>query len=230
MSSSAAEQSLTRLLRAPLVQTPYRHMYVRNVFPADFYAEMLRNLPDDDAYGSRAYPHRRLLEPATLGGFWADLCAWMGSGEYVAALYNRFSMVRDERFGPLDLRVGFDIRLVRDDPEYHLSPHTDVPNKFLSFLFYLPSDDRMREFGTTIFQHRDPEFSHDGLSWLKDMDDFSPVWTAPFMPNTCFAFARTDKSFHGVLSSDCGMVRNALLLNIFATPVEQELTIEEAAE
>jgi hypothetical protein len=207
------------LSRAPIIREPFQHIYVRDVFPKAYYAEMLRNLPSDEQYGEeRQYPHRRFLDPINLGGFWSELYEWMGSSPYIDTLYRKFQEVRDERFPGQDLKIGYDIRLSRDDPEYYLSPHTDMPSKFLSFLFYLPGDDRLKDVGTTIFRHKDPDYRHDGVTWLS-FDDFEPVWTAPFMPNTCFAFARTDYSFHGVMPNTLGLVRNALMLNVVTLPV-----------
>ena len=218
MSYSAAEQSFLRLTRAPVLTQPWRHIYVRNVFPDDFYAEMLARLPPDAAYGDEDdYPHRRLLNPMEYSDpFWREIAMWMASKPYITGLYGRFKEVALERFGDKPLDIGVNVRLVRDDPAYSLSPHTDVPGKFLSFLFYLPEDDGMKDFGTTIFYPLDEDRVSDGKAWLP-FDEFEPVWTAPYMPNTCFAFARTDRSFHGVLPCpDETRMRNALLLNVYA--------------
>lgn len=211
MSFSAAEKSLLRLTRAPIIREPFDHIYVRDVFPADFYAEMLANIPDVEAFGDYALPRRRIVDPQTLGPFWTSVWEWMGTTDYILPLISKFSYVRKPE------HIGFNIRLVRDDPDYSLSPHTDHPDKFASFLFYLPPNDKMREFGTTLLRHQDPEFTHHGLEWIKDQAEvakFRPVFTAPFMPNTCFAFPRTSRSFHCVMPSTCGQVRHALLLNL----------------
>ncbi len=217
-SSAAAEQSFLRLSRAPVALHPWRHIYVRNVFPVDFYAEMLAHLPPDEAYGDEDYPHRRLLDPMKYNDpFWRETAIWMASKPYITGLYDRFKEVSEERFGKgAPLEIGINVRLVRDDPAYNLSPHTDVPGKFLSFLFYLPEDDEMADFGTTIFRPHDADLTSDGKMWL-DFADFDPFWTAPFMPNCCFAFARTDRSFHGVLPHpEVTRQRNTLLLNVYA--------------
>lgn len=203
-----------RLARAPVVLAPYRYCYVRDVFPVAFYHEMLSALPPNEAYGEEEYKSRRILDPQGLP-FWSDLCGWMGAEPYLSKLVRKFGMVRQERFGDQELQIKYNIRLVRDEPTYWLKPHTDIPEKFLSFLFYLPRDDRLRGFGTTIYRHKDPDFVSTDGHWNGAVANFEPVWTAPFMPNTCFAFARTDKSFHGVMQSDCGHRRDALLLNIF---------------
>lgn len=216
-SFDAAEQSFMRLTRAPLREKPFHHIYVRNVFPAAFYAEMLANLPPDAAYGDEDYPHRRILNPMEYGNpFWRDIAIWMASKPYITGVYNRFKAVAKERFGERELEIGVNVRLVRDEPAYSLSPHTDVPGKFLSFLFYLPENGELSEFGTSIFRPHASGLTSDGKAWLS-FDDFDPVWTAPFAPNSCFAFARTDRSFHGVLPHpEATKQRNALLLNVYA--------------
>ncbi len=206
-----------RLTLAPMRLQPFHHIYVRNVFPAEFYAEMLANLPPDEAYGDEDYPNRRILNPMEYDSpFWREIAIWMASKPYITGVYSRFKDVARERFGEKPLEIGVNVRLVRDEPTYSLSPHTDVPGKFLSFLFYLPRTHELSDFGTTIFRPRDRDLTSDGKAWLS-FDDFEPVWTAPFEPNTCFAFARTDTSFHGVLPhSEATAQRNALLLNVYA--------------
>jgi len=54
---------------APLQLSPYPHLYVREVFPPDFYADIQRHLPPSDllmplqqARGMRGYPQRFVLE------------------------------------------------------------------------------------------------------------------------------------------------------------------------
>ena len=217
----AAQQSLLRLTRAPLVRSPFAHIYVKNVFPTDFYAEIRANLPSDEVFAEgSAYPNRRLVNPKKLGNpFWDDLIRWMTDFGYVNQLCRRFMDVWVERWGEVNIGLSANVRLVRDEPAYSLSPHTDTPNKFLSFLFYLPENDELRDFGTTIFLPKDRTRTSDGMDWL-EWEGFDPIWTAPFIPNSCFAFGRTDRSFHGVLPHpEATRQRNALLLNIDAKPM-----------
>src|SRR5262245_47220911 len=49
MFSNAELHLAYKVANAPISGFPYPHCYVQDVFPADFYAEMQRNLPDPDA-------------------------------------------------------------------------------------------------------------------------------------------------------------------------------------
>ncbi len=104
------------------------------------------------------------------------------------------------RFGIEHARVRTDIHLVRDEPGYSLGPHTDAPKKVVTALFYLPRDGSLSHLGTSLYQPKvpftDPSNKH------HEFGDFTRVATLPYLPNSLFAFARSDSSFHGVERTD----------------------------
>ena len=93
-----------------------------------------------------------------------------------------------------------------------------MPRKFLTFLFYLPKDESLKECGTSLYEPIDPSKFNAKLSY--SMEDttkyFKEVKRVPFIPNSVLIFPRTNYSYHGVSSINIGsMERNLLLLNYY---------------
>lgn len=73
MSSSAELQLLYRVGNAPIQVFPFPHIYVRDVFPADFYQRLRAHIPPKNAFRTLKdlqrvygpYPDSRLVVPIT---------------------------------------------------------------------------------------------------------------------------------------------------------------------
>lgn len=182
---------------------PYNYIYVDDFFPEDTYKKILGTLPNikyeeiEKTRGTKGYPKRftgqtpEFIAKALLGG--------------------DFKKVLLSKFGITDNNYTEDILLVRDNPGYAIPPHTDSLSKVITVLIYLPEDNSMEDEGTSIFiPEKNGFICKDGRHY--NFEDFFKVKTMPFRPNSMFAFARTDNSFHGV--EPCNHVRNVLLYNI----------------
>src|SRR5437879_685415 len=212
---------------APLQLLPYPHVYVREVFPRDFYGDIQRHLPPSDllmplqqARGVRGYPQRFVLElvperlaavPEPYRGFWSALAGWMLGGAFAQRVLDKFRGFIDTRFKDQQPEFGDEALLVNDRTDYSLGPHTDTTSKVVSMLFYLPGDDRLEKHGTSLYVPRKPGFTCEGGPHYR-FDGFERVATMPFLPNTLFAFAKTDHSFHGVEPIAAPGIRSYLLL------------------
>jgi hypothetical protein len=194
MSSIEPElQVLYNIGNALVREFPYPHLYVPDVFPADFYREMLRNLP----------PQSALKNLGELGRVTAGNTYTM-VGKFAPYLAQRFGDLRNIRF-------DHEALIVRDRTNYALGPHTDSPSKVLSFLFYLPADAARAHLGTSIYVPRDPGFLCQGGPHY-DYAKFQRMLTLPYVPNALFAFMKTPNSFHGVEPIAEPEVRRDLLL------------------
>lgn len=210
---------------------PYPHLYVPNVFPADFYREILRNLPPQGALknlgelgrvkSANVYPERGVLPltPQDLGSleapqrdFWQRLSQWLLGRRFGDTMIGKFAPYLAQRFGDLrSVRFDHEALIVRDRTNYALGPHTDSPAKVLSFLFYLPADDSKAHLGTSIYVPVEPGFVCNGGPHYP-FDKFRRMLTMPYLPNTLFAFMKTPTSFHGVEPIDEPDIRRDLLL------------------
>lgn len=230
-----------RIADTPIVEEPFPHQIVTDVFPAAYYEELLDALPSSETYrpigesgtvSPNAYAERYVCALYDLAAeemesdrstFWRDLTAWLMHGRFRDFLVNRYAKHMTERFGvSADVRSAIDARFVRDRTNFAIGPHTDMGHKLLSLLFYLPRDQKLRHLGTSIYQPNDPAFRCEGGPHYPSKN-FRLVQTAPYVPNTLFVFFRTGRSFHGVEPvRDKNVERNLLLYNVFAKEMTQQ--------
>ncbi len=228
MSSPAELQLLYRVGNAPVQHYPFPHLYVRDVFPAAYYAELQRNLPDprrmrtlEEARGTRGYPERFVMPidgeqregmAGAQAAFWRELWRWMLGGRLGHVVLQKFAPVIEQRLkGVENVEIVDEALLVHDRTRYSLGPHTDSPRKLVSVLFYLPDDERLAAHGTSIYLPKEPGFTCEGRKH-HPFEGFERLATMPFLPNSLFAFAKTDNSFHGVEPFDVADAGRWLLL------------------
>ncbi len=215
MSSDAELQLAYKVGNAPFNMFPFPHFYVPDVFPADYYRQIQQNLPDpqamipiEQARDSKNHKDRYVLGfedehlatlPAAKQAFWRDLHGWMVGANFHQLVLQKFRPFIDHRFaGNPGVQFYDETLLVQDVTNYKLGPHTDTPRKVVTLLFYLPPDNSQMHLGTSIYLPRDPEFRCDGTAPHHRHDRFRRLHTNPFLPNSLFAFFKTNNSFHGV--------------------------------
>jgi hypothetical protein len=249
MSSSDVDLMVQyRIANAPIREFPYPHLYVRDIFPEDFYARLRANLPSEDhlrtlrAFGrvTEGYPDTRLvlplerehiarLEPAQRA-FWEEVSAWMLGGAFGLVMIGKFAPFLKHRFTDLAAqRFASEALIVRDRTAYSLGPHTDAVHKVLSFLFYLPPDASMAHLGTSLYVPKDPQFTCRGGPHHA-FDRFRRMLTMEYLPNTLFAFMKTPRAFHGVEPiTQENVQRDLLLYDIKVLPKQQVVQPNAAA-
>jgi hypothetical protein len=217
---------------------PFPHFYIRPIFPEEWYRQLIKKLPEQKNYvrldetGTVAkgdYKERFVCSLAELeekedeekaGSFWAELAEWLMSERFSTLLIEKFRPHIIQRFGNnIGLKPEIDARLVRDFSNYAISPHTDAPRKLVSLLFYLPKDEQTKHLGTSIYAPLDPNFRCPGIGH-HPFGNFKKVITMNYLPNSLFAFFKTDNAFHGVEPiQDQNIERNSLLYNIYVNKV-----------
>jgi hypothetical protein len=221
--SSAAEQYVIEHIQAGSMETaPYPYMYLENIFPEAYYQQIRSHWPDDSSFvsltdtgrviptaaeineyrarfvipfdnnGISKLPHEKLL-------FWSEMQKWFLGKHLLSTVLGKFSPYMELRFAGLKgkLHIISQGLIVSDRTNYSIGPHTDVPNRVMSLLFYCPADNSLEKYGTSIYVPNDPEFRCSGGPHYK-REAFRLVRTLPFRPNSLFVFQRTDTSFHGV--------------------------------
>jgi len=215
MSSSTEQYTLYQIANAPLREHPFPHILVRDVFEPALYRRMMANLLPTDLMRpfkeerpvNSKYPDERFVFtlasdriaalPQPYGAFWGELARWLLDTPFALALFNKFGTFIHQRFGNAQPAYYNEAMLVDDRERYALGPHTDAPSKVITLLFYLPDNDAHAHLGTSIYAPRDPSFRCPGTQH-HSIDLFDRVVTMPYLPNTLFAFVKTDNSFHGV--------------------------------
>ena len=231
-----------QIANAPVRRHPFAHFFVQPILPPDYYERLIKGLPPLDWYqpidetetvtvsgGKSAYPERFITDLATLeereqqsggAGFWLELSSWLMSNRFRGLILEKFRPEITARFGEgSSIGTDIDARLVRDFTRYAIGPHTDSPRKLVSLLFYLPRDESMRHLGTSIYAPIDPAFRCKGGPHHR-FEGFKKTATMPYLPNSLFAFFKTDASFHGVDQIlDDKVERDLLLYNIYVQGV-----------
>jgi hypothetical protein len=232
MFSSAELHVLYRIANSTIRPYPYPHIYVRDVFPADYYRELRAHLPPREAYTSLKqlgrvgdnYPDSRFvlpLEPETLDNlaqplrrFWEEIGNWLYGNTFGQLILGKFGPILEQRFrGASGVQFTNEALLVQDYSTYMLGPHTDAGPKVLSFLFYLPEDDSLESLGTSVYVPRNRGFTCEGGPHYP-FADFDRMFTMPYLPNSLFAFAKTPNSFHGVEPISEPIRRDLLLFDL----------------
>jgi hypothetical protein len=233
---------MARLADAPLRVEPFAHVCVEDVFPRDFYDEMIARLPRDENYMrlvdtgrvSQGYSPERLcfFGPKDAAAaraddgvaFWTALFQALVHEDFTNAMIAKFQAPIADRFatagsGP-DLRIECrsEAFLMRDLTNYALGPHTDSPSKLISALFYLPQDDAAPQLGTALYVPKQRGFTCEG-GGHHDFSLFDRVTTLPYRRNTLVAFPKTPACFHGVEPVvQANSRRDLLLFNVKGKP------------
>lgn len=202
--ATVGRQFVAAANRAELRHKPFDHIYMERILEPQTYATLLAAMPDrrfyhhlkhrdavrEDGSSTRLrmylYPELLWRLPAQLRGVWLPVARALCSSELEAAFKDKFRSALERRFGKAVEKIGmYPIPiLLRDQPGYKISVHSDVPTKAITVQFYLPANQSQRHIGT-IF--------HEGDSGAA----VKKTTQMPFMPSSGYAFPVTQtKSWH----------------------------------
>jgi hypothetical protein len=217
MTTTEQQQSTDQLAAAqyalrntPVNNWPFVHTLVRPILPADYYQQMVDAFPEDEKFiplseyhpdrGALFLTHRdagdddldRLSADQQL--FWKDFVQTIGSEQFRKALLE--TMGGPELVDSHLTRTRSLIHLSLDRFGYQIRPHTDIAQKIVTALFYLPdpNDHSLANFGTSVLVEKEGMDETDPHDWNK----YECAFTAPFLANSLFAFKVGDSSWHGV--------------------------------
>lgn len=211
---------------------PFGHCYFENVFPEDFYKEILERLPSPEEYHAlnlkawsrangestrdRMFLSKEGLAPLSKdqNDFWSLVTNVILSEDVKRTIYAklwkdialRFDIGREQVPDVVGHPRGV---LFRDTDEYRIKPHPDGTSRIVTMMYYLPKDLSQEDLGTSLYVKRPV---------LKRLfgDKFEEVKRFPYRPNSGMAFVinrRPDRtSWHGreLLPPGSG-VRNSIL-------------------
>ncbi len=213
------QDTLSRLNRTQVKREPFSYLISEQFFPTEMYDFIFANLPtqqqfdDSKAIGqavdeyakSGALARREFpLQPAFIDRLspeqkpiWTALGAFFSHELFLSVMLKQ--LLSPEALDALQRekwKLGPSANLVESTSGYFLGPHTDSPRKILTGILYFAADDRQPDLGTEVYAADDPNrISTDGVH--QPFEGFHKVDYSPYLPNRFFAFARSDKSFHG---------------------------------
>lgn len=221
MFSDVHKHVVEKIDHSSIVNYPYPHFTIDNIFPDDFYNILLqKTIPNnflkvlkDSKRVSEKYSDARYflgLKPNipnldnNIKSFYEDFAKWLHYF-FKPMLLHKFNI-------PLK-GVMSDALYVRDCKTYNLGPHTDSKRKVLTCLIYLPADFSQSQYGTSMYIPKDKNFTCPG-GFHHCREKFILYKTIPFVPNKLFCFLKTDTSFHGVEPIIQDVERNLLIFDL----------------
>lgn len=218
-------------------QDPYTYSIIDNVFPVEYYQEILKNLPEDSDYFHavkgeqrgriwlghnpsmikcecsycKSYANKYQIKE---NDFWEDLIGYLISDkmitQWIKKYENELRELHGESFDQMIMDGDFNMRgfLVRDYQGYQIQPHTDQRNKSLTIIFYLADSNTAKECGTTICKPK-PQYR----GW-KHFSQFEMLKTIEYIPNQAYVFVVTPDSWHCVQPIKDKISRNSIQINI----------------
>ena len=240
---------LRRLDEISTCEVPYPHFWLREVFPAETYAQMLQRLPADadfvplkaerfyrqDGVSTRlslpVLTHYLQKLPGDNADFWLGIHDVLHSVELKRAVYRKLAPGLMYRFGVATSQVeelpGVPApRFFRERDGYAITPHPDTRRKIVTLQFALPEDRSQLDLGTGIYVRS--LMPADWIGQPSGFRGFRKVQQYPFEPNSAFAFSVLNslgkKSWHGreKLDRDSG-VRNSILTIYYATQADVDI-------
>lgn len=186
---------------------PFPHIFFRDFFPADFYADLITSIPsegyepikgDQTRMALRLYGDNVDNVDAQLREMWAAVSAMLTSVEIEKAIRQQLNEGLEIRARGDKVASADDLRLVAkpvlysDKDGYQIKPHPDARKKVVTMQLYCPADESQRELGTTLYQA--------SLKGLLNVGSYGlePVKTLPFLPNVGYAFVVL-KAYHSLL-------------------------------
>lgn len=204
MFSDVHKHVTAKLSASRIIQDPYPHIIIDEIFPSTFYKLLLQNeIPSSELTNlktagrvGKGYSDARSVlnlyesmpDLKTNRVFWENFAKWLDY-YFKDMLLRKFKQ-------PLN-NVKGDALYTKDTQSYSLGPHTDKVTKVVTCLIYLPADGSNSECGTSIYTPKDSTFTCEGGPHYK-REDFNLFQTIPYVPNKMFCFLKTNKSFHGV--------------------------------
>jgi hypothetical protein len=201
---------------------PFAHIRLAEVFPPELYSQMLDAMPASEDYrrmsGRARFPRadvRTKLDllpewianlPPDKRRVWEVVGRALRSAPVREAFRRRLAPGLDRRFGAAHSRVSMYPLpvLTRDVPGYSIKIHPDTPWKAMSIQLYLPRDGSIEHVGTVFHKQR-----VDG--------SFMAVTRMRFLPNTGYAFAVGEETYHSAETVGPEVrTRDSILLTYFA--------------
>jgi hypothetical protein len=220
------QHAIYQLRNTPPRSYPFDHIVLNDVFPADYYQELVNNLPADEAYTpakNGRYPERGRIMlsthehddlanlPANSRDFWTHFRDQVINVDFWGSLVETFTPSLSSRFKETCWLQSF---LSRDRGGYAISPHTDTSKKLISVLFYLPTTESVLECGTSIVVSNQPEHNTFNVPHTGSWDGFDIAHTVPFAPNSMLGFLVSDTSLHAVKPTPPGTARDTIQFNV----------------
>lgn len=186
------EYVLKKLNDSEVIKEPFRHTYVENILPEEFYQELKEfasdckkstkvktRFQDSSLYQNSKYNF--IDENIKVIDIFRKV---FSDNDVKEALLKKFFLVNIQNLAK-ELELHHDeFEFTFTEPNRFQNIHLDIPPKYLSLVFYIPNDDLTEE----------EELQNATIFYDKDM---KPYYNAKYKNNSVGVFAQNFNSYHG---------------------------------
>jgi hypothetical protein len=191
---AAFEYVIKKIIDALIIKEPYPHILISGIFPDEFYSVLLEQIPKVSAYTPKTkYGKTMTLENFDIldeekKKFWKEVYGFLRSAKFASILLKKFNISKN---GVSDLFLHKDLE------NFEFRPHRDTHSKLVTYLFYLPEDSSLSQLGTHMLVPKKGVVIKKTTEH-QDWELFETVKMSEYVPNSFFAFAPHENSFHAV--------------------------------
>lgn len=208
---------------------PFLHLEETNLFEPSFYQYMCGILPrlanldsllnDSSMIGGMYSDKRHALTIKDFHKGFNRINSKIKNKDELIRLYEWFEFILVPKLADL---LDVDISIKTHDEflygidlkGFSLHPHTDIPQKIMTVMVYMPNDDTLSHAGTNLLVLKDPT-----MKKSQKESDFNLIKTTKFIPNNTFAFKRSNISFHSVSKFDMLDERKFLIFTVVSNKI-----------
>ncbi len=216
-----------KIAEAEIIEDPFPHIVIENLFPQDFYNYALSQWPSNQHFvGQRIATNFGCIEGTGLNT--NQKVFWRMFGETIVNRYIKPAIIERlksylhlkpqlanfpiEKLNPLtDFANLRQDSIVDVDENYYLGVHCDQLNIFSAVLIYFPEDANHPELGTTLY-YPNPNPSLN----IPYSNNFTFAKRIYFKPNTMHVMLQTPFSWHG---ADRSPYPGSYLRHFFFSPI-----------
>lgn len=234
------QHMVSRCRKASLVDEPFPYFFIEDLFPDEYYQQLLDNKPNNSQLvlmsssgrtQGGVFDDRLMLDmtedeflklDAQRQSFWGHLNTVLLSqafAESITRVFWKQLQVRGLVGKGKTLSINSEALFMRDRNGFRMGPHTDSPKRFISTMIYLPDNNEHSNLGTSIYRPKQQDFTCEGLVHHSyGSTDFEEHYRAPYIPNSCLVFLKTNNSFHGVEALPHDYLRDTICYTLKHAP------------
>jgi len=190
---------LEKISLSKLGTKPFKYLCIDNFLKKDDYQKILNKLPVDknwETKKTKSKSRRRSWQSQTYTfnhkklNFISELSSFLESDIFMNSLFKVFDI--NKKFPNGAAKTAW----CRDYDAFSISPHKDQDSKIISFLLYLPKDNKNKQNGTQLLKplKNTKNKGDNHLQWY----DFKKIKDIEFVKNRFICWSVNSKSFHSV--------------------------------
>jgi len=182
---------LNKIESSNVGKEPFYHLYIEDIFPDDFYNKLKSKCTNPDKIESREQDNKTFVNSRFNFTKYIDydpilskLNKIFDNKEIKKSILSKFYL-NPNFFSELQIHKD-EFEFVYTGKNKFQNIHTDIPSKFLSFVFYFPNDD------DTLSEEE--QYNNGTIMYDKNMIPFK---NAKYKSNSVCIFAQSFHSYHG---------------------------------